>query len=503
MSSDMFQELTAPNGRKYTQPIGLFINNEWLKSSDGSTIASVNPTNEETITSVYAATEADVDKAVAAARAALKNPTWRDMPGTERGKLMNKLAHLIEEHKETLATIETWDNGKPYLVARDEDMSESSETIRYYSGYADKIFGQVIDTTPAKFAYTVREPVGVCGQIIPWNYPLSMAAWKLGPALACGNTVVLKPAEQTPLSILYFATLVVKAGFPPGVINIINGLGSVTGSAIASHPGIDKVAFTGSTATARQIMKTAAVNLKNITLETGGKSPLVVFNDADLENAVEWAHIGIMSNQGQICTATSRLLVQSGIFDKFLSAFLAHVKSISKVGDPFDESTFQGPQVTKAQYERIMSYVDIGKQEGAKLTMGGEPFAPSSKGFFIKPTVFTDVSPQMRIFQEEVFGPFVTITRFETEDEAITLANDSQYGLGSAIFTTDLTRAHSVARQIEAGMVWINSSNDSDYRIPFGGVKQSGIGRELGEAGLSAYSNIKAVHVNMTVRSRM
>ncbi|KAK0387222.1 hypothetical protein NLU13_5535 [Sarocladium strictum] len=503
MSSDLLQELTAPNGRKYTQPIGLFINNEWVKSSDGGKIASINPTNEQTITSVYSATSADVDRAVDAARAALKNPAWRDMPGTERGKLMRKLADLVEEHRETLATIETWDNGKPYSVALNEDMIESSETIRYYSGYADKIFGQVIDTTPAKFAYTVREPVGVCGQVIPWNYPLSMAAWKLGPALACGNTIVLKPAEQTPLSILYFATLVVKAGFPPGVVNIVNGLGSVTGSAIASHPGIDKIAFTGSTATARQIMKSAAVNLKNITLETGGKSPLIVFNDANLDNAVEWAHIGIMSNQGQICTATSRLLVQSGIFDKFLSAFLAQVKTISKVGDPFDENTFQGPQVTKAQYDRIMSYVDIGKSEGAQLKMGGQPFKASGKGFFIEPTVFSDVSPKMRIFQEEVFGPFVTITRFETEEEAIALANDSEYGLGSAIFTTNLTRAHSVARQIEAGMVWINSSNDSDPRIPFGGVKQSGIGRELGEAGLAAYSNIKAVHVNMTVTSKL
>jgi aldehyde dehydrogenase (NAD(P)+) len=332
-----------------------------------------------------------------------------------------------------------------------------------------------------------------------------MAAWKLGPALACGNTVVLKPAEQTPLSILFFANLVAEAGFPPGVVNIVNGLGSVAGSAIASHSGIDKIAFTGSTATARQIMKTASINLKNITLETGGKSPLIVFNDADLDNAVEWAHIGIMSNQGQICTATSRLLVQDGIYDKFMSAFLSQIKTISKVGDPFDENTFQGPQVTKAQYDRIMSYVDVGKGEGAQLKMGGQPFKPSAdnKGFFIEPTVFTDVSPKMRIFQEEVFGPFVTITRFSTEEEAITLANDSQYGLGSAIFTTNLTRAHSVARQIEAGMVWINSSNDSDFRIPFGGVKQSGIGRELGEAGLAAYSNVKAVHINMTVCSKL
>jgi aldehyde dehydrogenase (NAD(P)+) len=331
-----------------------------------------------------------------------------------------------------------------------------------------------------------------------------MAAWKLGPALACGNTVVLKPAEQTPLSILFLATLVVKAGFPPGVINIVNGAGPVAGAALASHMDVDKIAFTGSTATARHIMKMASGNLKNITLETGGKSPLLVFDDADLENAVEWAHIGIMSNQGQICTATSRILVQDGIYDRFVEAFRKQVTRVSKIGDPFDETTFQGPQVTKAQFERIMSYVDVGKSEGATLEMGGAPFKEKGEeGFFVQPTVFTGVSPKMRIFQEEVFGPFAVIARFKTEEEALALANDTQYGLGSAVFTRDLTRAHRVARRIEAGMVWINSSNDSDPRIPFGGVKQSGIGRELGEAGLAGYSNIKAVHVNMTVPSKL
>lgn len=332
-----------------------------------------------------------------------------------------------------------------------------------------------------------------------------MAAWKLGPALACGNTVVLKPAEQTPLSILYFATLVVEAGFPPGVVNIVNGAGTVAGAALASHMDVDKIAFTGSTATARHIMKMASVNLKNITLETGGKSPLIVFNDADLANAVEWVHIGIMLNQGQICTATSRILVQDGIYDRFVEAFREQVRSVSKVGDPFDEQTFQGPQVTRDQYERIMAYVDVGKKEGAKLEMGGEPCqqAGDGSGFFVQPTVFTGVKPEMRIFQEEVFGPFVAITRFDTEDEAIGLANNTQYGLGSAVFSTDITRAHRVARRIQAGMVWINSSNDSDWRIPFGGVKQSGIGRELGEAGLAAYSNVKSIHVNMTLPSKL
>ncbi|KAG5787010.1 hypothetical protein H9Q69_013912 [Fusarium xylarioides] len=381
-------------------------------------------------------------------------------------------------------------------------MTEVAETLRYYAGFADKVFGQVIETTGDKFGYTIREPIGVCVQIIPWNYPLAMAAWKLGPALACGNAVVLKPAEQTPLSILYFANLVVKAGFPPGVVNIANGLGTVAGAALASHMDVDKIAFTGSTPTAKTIMKMASSNLKNITLETGGKSPLIVFDDADIDLAVYWAHAGIMSNQGQICTATSRILVQEGIYDKFLAAFRAQVKNISKVGDPFDEKTFQGPQVTKAQYDRILSFVEVGKKEGAKLELGGQPFKKvgDGKGYFIEPTVFTGVSPKMRVFQEEVFGPFVVVSKFSTEEEAINLANDTQYGLGSALFTTNLTRAHQVAKRIEAGMVWINSSNDSDWRIPFGGVKQSGIGRELGEAGLAAYSNIKAVHVNIAAK---
>lgn len=330
-----------------------------------------------------------------------------------------------------------------------------------------------------------------------------MAAWKLGPALACGNTIVLKPAEQTPLSILYVANLVVEAGFPPGVVNIVNGTGAVAGAALASHSDVDKIAFTGSTSTARHIMKMASHNLKNITLETGGKSPLIVFEDADLDLAAHWAHAGIMSNQGQVCSATSRILVQNAVYDKFLENFRQKVTKLSTVGDPFDERTFQGPQISKAQLERILAYVNIGKQEGAKLELGGQPFSSNGSGYFVEPTVFTGVSPQMRIFQEEVFGPFVVISRFETEDDAITLANGTQYGLGSALFTTNLTRAHTVAKKIQAGTVWINSSNDSDWRIPFGGVKQSGIGRELGEAGLAAYSNIKAIHVNLAVPSKL
>lgn len=498
MASDLFVTLTAPNGVKYKQPIGLFINNEFVKAKHGAMIESINPTTEEPIISVHAASADDVDVAVAAARAAFKSPSWRSLPPTDRGALMYKLASLVDEHASTLATIETWDNGKPYSVALDEDVAEVAGTLRYYAGYADKLHGQVIDTGPDKLAYTIREPIGVCGQIIPWNYPLAMMAWKLGPALACGNTVVLKAAEQTPLSILYFATLIKEAGFPPGVVNLLNGYGKDAGAAIASHLGIDKVAFTGSTTTGKQIMKMASVNMKNITLETGGKSPLLVFADADLEQAVKWSHIGIMSNMGQICTATSRILVQDSIYDLFVDKFKDQVKSVSKVGDPFNDETFQGPQVTKAQYERVMAYIESGKSEGATLATGGEAYKDvNGKGFFISPTVFTNVKDSMKIYREEVFGPFAVITSFKTEEEAVEMANDTTYGLGSAVFTSDLTKAHRVARNIEAGMVWVNSSNDSDFRIPFGGVKQSGIGRELGEAGLAAYTNTKSVHVNM------
>jgi aldehyde dehydrogenase (NAD+) len=391
--------------------------------------------------------------------------------------------------------------GKPYHVALEEDLSEAITTIRYYSGWADKITGQTISTTANKFAYTIRQPIGVVGQIIPWNYPLSMATWKLGPALACGNTVVLKPAEQTPLSTLVLAELIKEAGFPPGVVNIVNGYGREAGAALASHPLVDKIAFTGSTQTAREIMKMAAGTLKDITLETGGKSPLLVFPDADIGQAVKWSHFGIMSNQGQICTATSRMYVHQDVFPTFLEKFKEAVRTTSKIGDQWDESTFQGPQVTRSQYERILSHIETAKKEGAQVVMGGGPHIPSGDrnkdGYFVQPTVFTGTTDSMAIVREEVFGPVVTIEPFATEEEAVRRANNTIYGLGAAVFTKDLERAHRVAAEIDSGMVWINSSQDCDPRVPFGGVKQSGIGRELGEAGLAAYSRIKAVHVNM------
>ncbi|CAK7262684.1 mitochondrial aldehyde dehydrogenase [Sporothrix epigloea] len=504
VASDLQVRLTAPNGRTWMQPLGLFIDNEFVQSSTGETVTSINPSTEQDICSVHAASAQDVDTAVKAARRAFRSPPWRTLSATERGVLMHRLADLVGAHAELLATIEALDSGKPYATVLSEDVPEFQNVLRYYAGFADKNAGQVVDVGPGRMAYTVKEPLGVCGQIIPWNYPLDMAAWKLGPALCCGNTVVLKLAEQTPLSMLYVAQLIREAGFPPGVVNVINGHGRDTGAVLVQHRDVDKIAFTGSTATGRQVMAQAAGTLKNVTLETGGKSPLIVLPDADLDLAATWAHAGSMSNQGQMCTATSRILVHEAVYSDFLQRLLRVVQRVSVVGDPFDPSTFQGPQVSRAHYERVLDYIRIGREEGATLALGGVPLGgplsarpDASKGFYVAPTVFTDVKPTMRIYREEIFGPCAVVATFASEDEAVAMANDTLYGLGAAVFTRNLAQAHRVAREIEAGMVWINSSNDSDYRMPFGGVRQSGIGRELGEAGLAAYSNIKSVYVNL------
>ncbi|QGA14830.1 hypothetical protein EYB26_002486 [Talaromyces marneffei] len=493
-------ELTAPNGRTLSLPVGLFINNEFVEGVKSQKLTSINPADENPIATIEIATAEDVDLAVAAAQKAFSHPCWAGLDASKRGKLLYALAQLIRDHREDLATLEAWDNGKPYKAALEEDLEETITCFEYYAGWADKTHGAVVQGPPEKLIYTLREPIGVCGQIIPWNYPLSMAAWKLGPALACGNTVILKPAEQTPLSALYLAQLIKEAGFPPGVVNVLNGFGYDVGAAIAKHPGVEKVAFTGSTATGKEIMKLAAGNLKNITLETGGKSPLIVFNDADLDQAAKWAYVGIMSNQGQICTATSRIFVQDTIYDSFLEQFVGVIEQETHVGDPFAEETSHGPQVSKAQYDRILSYIERGKKEGATVLLGGTRSSYQQKGFFIMPTVFTEVADNMTIYREEIFGPVVVICKFSSEDEVIQRANDTLYGLGGAVFTESITRAHRVAHQIQAGSVWVNSSNDGDIRAPFGGMKQSGIGRELGQAGLEGYSTIKTVYINTGLR---
>ncbi|KAJ5673938.1 aldehyde dehydrogenase [Penicillium macrosclerotiorum] len=494
--ADVFVDLVAPNGVRYTQPKGLFINNTFVPSKSGATIDSINPVDQQRIISVFAAGADDVDIAVKAARAALSDPSWKSLPSSQRGSLMTELANLIDGDKKTLAAIESWDNGKPFKAALNDDLEEVIKIFRYYAGWADKIHGEttVLSGTGQSLAYTIRQPVGVVGQIIPWNFPLAMAAMKLAPALACGNTIVMKAAEQTPLSILFLATLIQKAGFPPGVVNILNGLGGVTGSSIVTHLDVDMVAFTGSTATGKEVMRLAAGTLKPILLETGGKSPLIVFDDADLEQAAKWACFGAMYNQGQICTATSRVLVHDKIMPRFMELLKQSI-AIIKVGDPFHEGTSQGAQNSKLQFDKVLEYIESGKSEGATVATGGT--AVPGQGLYILPTVFIDVKEDMRIWKEEIFGPVLVLKSFRGEEEAVALANNTVYGLGASIFTKDIQRAHRVAGDIAAGTIWINSSNDGDVRVPFGGMKQSGIGRELGGEGLRAYYQTKAVHINV------
>ncbi|KAH8674934.1 aldehyde dehydrogenase domain-containing protein [Ilyonectria robusta] len=486
-------EISLPNGLKYSQPTGLFIDNEFVPAA-GEKFVVINPaTNEEVIT-LPGASEEDVDKAVAAARRAFEGE-WSELAAVDRGAFLYKLSELIDRDRKLLASIDAFDNGKTYTDALEGDLDESYNVFRYYAGAADKITGRTIETSPAKLAYVLQEPLGVCGQIIPWNFPFMMLAWKVAPALACGNTVVLKPAEQTPLSALYFGKLVIEAGIPPGVVNIIPGIGSVSGKALAGHMGVDKIAFTGSTNTGRAIMKAAANNLKNITLECGGKSPSIVFEDADLDQAAKWCHSGIMYNQGQVCTSTSRIYVHEAVYEDFLKRFVEITKENAKVGDPFSSETWQGPQISQVQYDKILSYIDEGKAAGARLLHGGSKHG--SEGLFIEPTVFADTTEEMKIVQEEIFGPVVAIAKFSTEAEAIAKANDTSYGLAAALFTEKISKAHKVARKLQAGMVWINSSGDSHFGIPFGGYKSSGIGRELGQYALDAYTQSKAVHVNL------
>lgn len=497
MSLPLQKEITLPNGVKYEQPLGLFINNEFVASKNGATFQTVNPATEEVITDLYAADEADVDMAVDAARKAYTQ-TWKKMSGDDRARLLRKLADLVNEEREVLASIDAADAGKPKATNVENDIEETLSVYYYCSGWADKITGKTVENSPLKFAYTRHEPYGVCGQIIPWNYPLAMAAWKIGPAIATGNVCVLKTSEVTPLSMLYFAKLVKKAGFPPGVINIISGFGKSAGAPLASHKGIDKIAFTGSTATGKEIMKMATINLKAVTLECGGKSPSVVFDDCDFEQTVKWALFGIMYNQGQICSATSRIYVQDTIYEKFLEALKKESQTTSHVGDPFDDKVDHGPQVNETQYKKIMAYIEEAKKQGIRLVLGGN--SPDKKGYYVEPTIFADVSEDAKIMREEVFGPVVVVSKFSTEEEAIELANNSEYGLGAAIFTENLSKAHRVAAEIESGTVWVNSSNDTDIHLPFGGFKMSGVGTELGEYGINNYTQVKAVHVNMGSR---
>jgi aldehyde dehydrogenase (NAD+) len=473
----------------------LLINNRWVASESEETFPTFDPSTEEEICQVAAANSVDVDKAVRAARAAFESGPWRKMNASERGRLLYRLADLIEEHADELARLESLDNGKPVSVARRVDVAKSVACYRYFAGWADKIQGKTIPIDGEFFCYTRHEPVGVVGQIIPWNYPMLMQAWKLAPALATGNTVVMKPAEQTPLSALRVGELILEAGFPEGVINLLPGFGATAGAAIAHHMDIDKVAFTGSGETGRLILEAAArTNLKRVTLELGGKSPNIIFADTDLDEAVEGAHLGLFSNQGQICCAGSRVFVEERIYQQFIEKSVDRACK-RRVGDPSDPATEQGPQVDRAQFERVMSYIESGRTEGAVLACGGN--REGDRGYFIRPTVFADVQDGMKIAREEIFGPVMSVIPFKDLEEVITRANRTNYGLAAGVWTRDIKKAHAIANSVRAGTVWVNCYNILDTRAPFGGFKESGSGRELGEYGLQQYAEIKTVIIKL------
>jgi len=453
----------------------LFIDGQWVDAESGKTFTTPNPATGETLAEVAEADAADIDKAVVAARRAYEG-RWSKLSARDRGRLLYKLSQLIEQNAGDLAGIETADNGKPIKESLYIDLPQVVENFEYFAGWATKIEGETIPVPGKMFNYTLREPIGVCGQIIPWNFPLLMAAWKLAPALAAGNTVVLKPAEQTPVGAMELAKLIQEAGFPEGVVNIVPGYGETAGAALAAHPGIDKVAFTGSTEVGKLIAKAAAENLTKVSLELGGKAPNIVFADSNLDQAVAGAMMGIFYNQGQVCCAGSRLFVEEGVKDEFLSKLTEKAERIA-VGDPMDKSTQMGPQVSEEQLNRIKGYVDIARNEGAAVVTGGaspQLDGEFQKGYFFRPTIFADVNNKMRVAQEEIFGPVVSVISFKDEDDLIKQANDTIYGLSAGIWTQDITRAHRFAREIKAGVVWINTYNMFNAASPFGGYKQSG-----------------------------
>jgi betaine-aldehyde dehydrogenase len=477
----------------------LFIDGQFVDAESGKTFNSPNPATGETFAEVAEADKADIDKAVAAARKAFEGK-WSKISARDRGRLLYKLSQLIERDTAQLAELETSDNGKPIKESTYIDIPSVVENFEYFAGWATKIEGETIPVPGQMFNYTLREPVGVCGQIIPWNFPLLMAAWKLAPALAAGNTVVLKPAEQTPVTAMEFAKLVQEAGFPEGVVNVVPGYGETAGAALASHKGIDKIAFTGSTEIGKVIAKAAADNLTKVSLELGGKAPNIIFADADLDQAVNGAMMGIFFNQGQVCCAGSRIFVEEKIREEFLGRFKEKADRI-KVGDPMDKATLMGPQVSEEQLSKIKSYVGIAREEGATVFAGGESpqLDPQfQNGYFFQPTIFSDVNNSMRVAQEEIFGPVTSVISFDNDEELIRQANETIYGLSAGIWTRDITRAHRFAKAVKAGVVWINTYNMFNAASPFGGYKQSGYGREMGKHALEMYTQVKSVWVDLS-----
>jgi acyl-CoA reductase-like NAD-dependent aldehyde dehydrogenase len=475
----------------------LLIGGEWRDASDGRTRPVVNPATEEVIAEVAAATPEDVDAAVAAARAALTGP-WGKLSARERGRLVWKLGERLTDQIDEISRLETLHNGKPITESRHIEIPAAAECLQYFAGWSDKVQGDTIPVKGNALVYTLREPVGVVAAIVPWNFPLLLAVWKVAPALAMGNTVILKPASQTPLTALALGQLAIDVGFPPGVLNVLTGSGVSTGQAIVGHPGIDKIAFTGDTSTGKGIMRSAADTLKHITLELGGKSPNIVFADADVDAAIRGATVGIFYGKGEVCAAGSRLLVDKAIKDQFITKLAERTKKMV-AGDPLDPKTRLGAISSKGQLERVLNYVDVAKREGATLVAGGSRTdIGTGKGYFMQPTVFADVTTSMTIAREEIFGPVLAAIDFVDVDEAIARANDTVYGLAAGVWTRDIKKAHYVASKLQSGLVWVNTYNLYDTAAPFGGYKQSGFGREMSKYAIEYYTQVKTVWVDLS-----
>lgn len=479
--------------------LNMFINGEWTASQSGQTRDIVNPANGNVIAIAAEGDEKDAERAIAAAKAAFYEGGWWGTPAAERARLLFKTADLLEANKDEFVRMETLNNGKP-LRESVFDVNDAIACFRYYAGLATKPHGQSYEVSDPMQAVVVREPIGVCGQIIPWNYPLLMAAWKLAPALAAGNTVVFKPSEITPLSAVHLFAIFEEAGFPAGVVNLVLGTGATVGHTLAAHDDVDKIAFTGGTATGRKIMQAATGNLKKISLELGGKSPNIVFADADFEAAVEYALFAIFANQGEVCAAGSRLLLEESIYERFMERLVERTKAIV-VGDGMAEGTEMGPLITEAHLNKVLNYVEIGKAEGATLLCGGNRLEGEkyAGGYFMEPAIFTDTTPDMRIVKEEIFGPVLVVQKFKDEAEAIRLANDTIYGLAGAVFTNDGAKAQRVIRKLRAGITWVNTYHPTYNEAPWGGYKQSGIGRELGTFGYESYTEVKQININLQV----
>jgi acyl-CoA reductase-like NAD-dependent aldehyde dehydrogenase len=488
-------EVAAPPAVPFlddTEPKRMLIGGDWLDSVSGQTFATINPATGSTLASVASGDSADVDRAAQAARRAFDDSAWPRVNPHERTRILLRIADAIDEHAEELAVLECLDTGMPIGVTH-YMLGNAAQTFRYYAGWPTKLLGTVNPVDPSVHCYSVREPVGVCAGIIPWNGPLVMATWKIAPALACGNTIILKPAEQTPLTALRFGELLQDL-LPPGVVNVVTGLGETAGAAISAHPGIDKVSFTGSTETGKAVLSASVGNLKRVTLELGGKSPHIILADADIELAARNAASGFCTMTGQVCVAGTRILVHEAVHDEFAEALAKEVETY-RVGDPFSADTRIGPLISFEQLARVNSYVDIGKNEGARIAVGGDDI--DSPGYFVQPTVFEDVRNDMQLAREEIFGPVAAVIPFRDTDEAVRIANDTTYGLAAAIATRDVSDAHQVASRIRAGVVWVNTHGELDLTFPFGGFKQSGIGRELGEQSLDNFTELKSVFIRL------